>query len=79
MSNQHPGLSFLAMPPTAMSIGTHVQCRHGTSAQLGAGQANTYYPPYSGELHSFLPTPSVRRRSSVSCPLINSHIQDTHS
>ena len=68
MPNQHPDSPFLAMPPTAMSIGTRLQCHHETSAQLelGAGQANTYYPPHSGELHTFLPTFNVRRRSSVS-------------
>ena len=58
-----------------MSIGTREQYHYETSAQLGASPANMYYDPHSGELHSFLPIPGVRRRSSVSCPLMNLHIK----
>jgi len=79
MPNQHPGLSF-ALPTTALSIGTRVRCHHDheMSAQLVVGQANTYYPHYSGGPHAFLPTHGVRRRSSVSCPLTKLAHQDTY-
>ena len=87
MPNQHPDLSFLAMPSTAVSIGTQGQSHHDTSIQLGVGQADTthvtrgchipfsfdygahavkpvndktVFPPHSGELHTFLPSHSVR-------------------
>jgi hypothetical protein len=67
MLNQHPDFPFLAMHPTAMSICTRLQCHHASAQlELGAGQANTYYPPHSGELHTFLPSSNVRRRPSVS-------------
>ena len=43
MPDQHPNLSFLEMPSTAMSIGTQVQSHHETSAQLGVGQTDSYH------------------------------------
>ena len=56
MPNQHPSISFLAMPPTAMPSGaTQVQSLHRTRVQLGVGQAHTYQGTREGPPRNQIP------------------------